>query len=501
MRWVASVVLAAGLLCGTDAAAAAIGVFTVDGDGVVRSAAASRASMQRTPPATVPADPSIRHRDPDALRYGFAAPLDQLPSTVGLRSVAEDGTALAQLVDVPLETIPCPAAVARAGSSCAVTPPIRAVADDVDSRHPLVASRSLLVQLGGAINIDAGEQSVAAVRVAGPRQTTAGSIERLRAKLRFIVVLPPAGGDASQQDDAADVEAVAQRALAQSNALWGACGVSFGTAAEVIAQPPPPPHLLSIGCEHGLPAGGGAVRFRAGGKLIEVVTDAGMLPAEVARRVAMVLESRGFRVALSDNQRMSAGAGASTDLSVRDGRGALVSLARPRRGVLSTDPTLGVCIGQVNLDDGLQHFSDIDAVVGTLEERTLLKALPPRDPSTIDVVLISSFARGGRLGESFIGADHGSIRNVVVVERAGAVGHQASYVLAHERGHVLLDDPGHPDDYGVDTPTFLMDGDAVDPTAFGPRRLSHDECARVKRQSGRGAPNPLLAPWPLEAME
>jgi hypothetical protein len=50
----------------------------------------------------------------------------------------------------------------------------------------------------------------------------------------------------------------------------------------------------------------------------------------------------------------------------------------------------------------------------------------------------------------------------------------------------LLDQPGHTDDFGLDTPTFLMDADAVLAGAFGPRRLSTAECERAYRQ-GRAA--------------
>jgi hypothetical protein len=86
---------------------------------------------------------------------------------------------------------------------------------------------------------------------------------------------------------------------------------------------------------------------------------------------------------------------------------------------------------------------------------------------------------------------------VVLLDRAGVRGGRASSALAHELGHILLDDPGHPDDFGADTPTRLMDADAVNPSAFGPRRLVAAECARAIRQSGPGSPLPLLRAWPL----
>ena len=74
---------------------------------------------------------------------------------------------------------------------------------------------------------------------------------------------------------------------------------------------------------------------------------------------------------------------------------------------------------------------------------------------------------------------------------------RASFALAHELGHVLLDDPGHPDDFGVDAPTRLMDADAANASAYGPRRLIASECSRAVLQSGPGARLALLRPWPL----
>ena len=56
-----------------------------------------------------------------------------------------------------------------------------------------------------------------------------------------------------------------------------------------------------------------------------------------------------------------------------------------------------------------------------------------------------------------------------------------------------------PDDYGVDRPSDLMDADAADPSVFGPRRLSIEECERAVRQSGPKTATPLLSSWPLTA--
>ena len=133
--------------------------------------------------------------------------------------------------------------------------------------------------------------------------------------------------------------------------------------------------------------------------------------------------------------------------------------------------------------------------------RTLVKAVDDGDPRTIEVIVIPFFAGGGRIGESFIASDGSSMRNVVIIDRAGVRARRTSMTLAHELGHVILDEPGHPDDYGIDTPTLLMDSDASDASPFGPRRLTVDECARAVRQSGPGARVPLLAEWKLAPMK
>jgi hypothetical protein len=139
----------------------------------------------------------------------------------------------------------------------------------------------------------------------------------------------------------------------------------------------------------------------------------------------------------------------------------------------------------------------MDSVAGTLEERTMLKALDDGDPKTVEVVVVPVFAGGGRIGESFISSDLSSVRNAIILDRAGIRARRSSLTLAHELGHILMDLPGHPDDYGVDTPSDLMDSDASDASPFGPRRLSVEECARVARQAGPAARVPLLQVWPL----
>jgi hypothetical protein len=211
------------------------------------------------------------------------------------------------------------------------------------------------------------------------------------------------------------------------------------------------------------------------------------------------LVAAGFRAVVSANAKITRGALRTADVLVYDAKGNPARLERLPDLPLSSDATLSACIGDVDLSDGLMHFSDYDAAAGTLEERTLIKAFDDGDPTTIELFVIPSFARSGRIGESFIYADGASVRNAVIVDRAGIRAGARSHTLAHEIGHILLDMPGHPDDYGVDMPSTLMDADAADATIFGPRRLSVEECERALRQSGPGTPAPLLTPWPLFA--
>lgn len=494
---VPAVLCLAGLLVASPTWAGAVALWAVQGDGTAVPAAKARASLQRRVPTAEPVDPSAPHGDPDALRYLVAGPLDALPSTLTVTSLDEAEEVVDTLRELGLTTVPCPKDVASETTRCAVTAPVRLVADDVDRLHPLVRGRSLRGRLGGRVVVTAAGHALGAVPILGPRATPVGPIDRMRAQLRVLLVRLTSEGAMPLGADLASARALAEAAVDRAGALWGACGVDFGAAREVAVEvvAPPPPALLAIGCGQGFDASGGHVSFNVDGRPVQISVPSGASPAQAARLVAAKLRGRGWRVAVFDNPRTASSAGGSTDLLVRRRTGELATLGRTK-GPLTDDATLGVCIGHVNLEDGLQHFGDVNAAVGTLEERTLLRSLDDEDPSTIDVVLLPAFARGGRIGESFIGSDGGTLRNLVVVDRAGLLGGQASFTLAHELGHVLLDDPGHPDDFGKDLPWRLMDADAADPSAFGPRRLSVAECARVITQSGPEAPVPLVTPWP-----
>jgi hypothetical protein len=56
--------------------------------------------------------------------------------------------------------------------------------------------------------------------------------------------------------------------------------------------------------------------------------------------------------------------------------------------------------------------------------------------------------------------------------------------MAHELGHVLMNQPLHPDNVGRDRPWLLMDSDNNRGTVNGPKRLTAEECALARHESG-----------------
>jgi hypothetical protein len=475
-----------------------------DGQGRAVDLASSHASLERTPPMRDEGGPEARYEDPDAVRLVVALPDGSEPVPMNVESVSAQGARLDELKGLPLLSSRCIGPFAGVPDvTCRASAPLRAVTDDLDRDHPLVQGRSIKAEVGGALVFRSGGRKAQMVRVLGPRDTPAGPVGRLRATLRaFVLRVTPGGAPAIGGTDAGALEAM-RAELGSASAIWGQCGITFGDprSIEVKLMDPPPSHLVAVGDDLGLLASGGELRLRADGKSINVPTTPGEGADQVAANLARAVERAGLLAVVSPNARIGPAVAASVDVSIRRRDGTLLAVDAPPGVPLSTDPTLSVRIGSVDMTDGLQHFTDVDAMAGTLEERTLLKAIDgpehPSEPGAIEVVVVPLFAGGGRIGESFIGSDLSSVRNVVLLDRAGIRARKSSLTLAHELGHVFLDLPGHPDDFGVDTPTQLMDSDAADASPFGPRRLTLEECGRAIRQAGPSARVPLLADWPV----
>jgi len=292
---------------------------------------------------------------------------------------------------------------------------------------------------------------------------------------------------------------IAWNEVQSASRLWSQCGIELQGPGgpEIQVVDPPPIQLVAIGCDGGLPASGGQIRLRVQDRPVKIATHPGETPMVVAQRLTRALQKLGFSSRISPNPRAASGASGAIDLLLR-GQGGRPIVAEAEAGfALSTDATLGVCLGEVDLGNGLSHFVENDAAAGTLEERALIKAFDDGDPSTIEVFVVPSFDQSGRIGESFIDDDGAGIQNTVIIDRAALRAGPRSYALAHELGHILLDMPGHPDDYGVDQASSLMDSDASDASVFGPRRLTLADCERAVRESGPNAKIPIARPWPL----
>jgi hypothetical protein len=464
----------------------AVSLFALDANGAV----VSELSIARTPPPGQVDDEAIRI-------VAHAKPGEALPSKLRMASRADGGRELDVVPELSFQPAPCPASL-PAGGSCAVSKPFRLVMDDVDRRHPRLADAALIAELGGSVTLGLGAQSKRRPSVE-PDATlpVSSAFGKSRVKLRVRLVRLRTGGPPPVGRDVEDAIRLARQEIDRASSVWGVCGVSFGPSAtaDVKVVDPPPPHLLSLGCDAPATATGGELVFNVDGQEVRASIAAGTSPRGAARRVAAQIEKLGFRATVSDNRAAHSSSLPSSDVLVTRKTGLPATLSAPKRGPLSSDGALDACIGRVSLEDGLQHFSDSIALSGTLEERTLIKAFDDGDPSTLDVFVVPSFGGDARIGESFIFTEHGAIRNVVVEDRAGLRAQRASFTLAHEIGHVLLDQPGHPDDFLGDMPTSLMDADAVNATSFGPRRLSVSECARAQRQSGPRSLPRLLGPW------
>jgi hypothetical protein len=431
--------------------------------------------------------------DAQSVRFQLCSSHAELAKTLGVQTTKRSGNLLAALRAVELSPV-----VDRPGSvngkRCVQTPLIRVTVDAQDADY--ASERSLEGELGGYLQLSGQHGLLASLPVGGPREMEIGS-GILQAKLRVRIVRTfPGGVPPFGRDDSA-VVGLLQREIHIANQLWGQCGITFGdeSAVDIAVVDPPPPYLLAIGCGFGVSAGGGEINVLVDHQRLSVTTKAGEVPRAVALRVALAAERLGLRAVVQTNPRMLAGALASFDVEFRRPSGQWAILAPVPGRALSSDATLGVSVGIVDLSDGLDHFMNVSSMTGTLEERALLRATIDADPTTIDLVVVEAFSRVGRIGESFAASEAGSVGNVIVLNRAAFRVGARSYALAHELGHVLLARPGHPDDYGVDTPWNLMDSDAVDGTVFGPKHLTLDDCRGAWLQSGQQPAAMLLKPW------
>jgi hypothetical protein len=378
---------------------------------------------------------------------------------------------------------------------------VRLVADAVDEHAAGVADQLLRVAVRDRVRVRRGSDVAASghhdLRVGRPGDDLSERAA-LRLRSRVVVLRTAPGGPPVIGHDDLSARDLVRAQIAVSNQIWSQCQITFGPPAETAIEiaDPPGPALLSVADGDGLPAAGdGSMLFLANATPVgPVPTLRGARPVDSALRLKAALEAAGFFARVTVNPRSSFGADSSADLLVTTRDGSPARLQPVAGRPLGSDSRQSLRIGGVELGDGLDEFDNMTARSGTLEERALLKSLMDDDPSSVDIVIVNRFARGSRQGEAFIEASQGSIANAVILDRNGLSQVASAWTLAHEVGHVLLDEPLHPDNVGPDQPWLLMDSDSSRGTVLGPKRLTRRECLRVRRVSGPAAEPALLLP-------
>jgi hypothetical protein len=377
---------------------------------------------------------------------------------------------------------------------------VRLVGDQVDLQARGVVGQVLQVALRDRLRVvyatPLGEVRQE-LRVARPGDEDGPQAAR-QAMLRVVVLRAYPGGPPVIGVDDTSALRIVREELALANEIWLQCNLTFGPPSEASIElvDPPGATLLSVADGEGLPARGGSIRFRIDGQNVgPIETTAGAPPQDTALRIAAAARVLGVSAVVTRNPPTVFGAGASADVLLRRRDGHFV-LIEPIEGIpLTTDKQQPVTVGSVDLGDGLEEFDNMTAQSGTLEERTLIKALADDDPSSIDLFIINRFTHGTRQGEAFIAASAGPIVNAVLLDRNGLRQRQTAWTMAHELGHVLLNQPLHPDNVGADIPMLLMDSDNNRGTVNGPKRLLSGDCLRVRHESGARADPPLLRPY------
>jgi len=480
----------------TNADGSAIQVLLADAQGNILDFGRSYASISRGLPGDLAAMTGhlTEALDAQSLRFVLCGSSSQVPPSVSILSLRRRGDKLDQLDNIPVRSRPIPRDAA-ATSACGQTPLVRVTADALEANAPGLRPRSIEGELGGSLQLLAHKKVLAALAIKGPRELEFAGAPFL-AKLRLRIVRSVAGGPPPMGNDDSEAVSILQHEVRVTSQLWGQCGIYFGeeTSLDIALVDPPEPFLIAVGCDFGLPASGGQISLLVDDRALTLQTRRRESPRLVALHLAELGERMGFRADIEKNVQIMSGALPTFDVTFRRPNGGRARLRPMPDRRLNTDASLGLCVGTVDLSDGLEHFTNVDSMTGTLEERSLLRAVVDHDPSTIDIVVVDTFSRVGRIGESFVSSEGGSLGNLILLNRAGLREAGRSFALAHELGHILLDYAGHPDDYGVDTPWSLMDSDAVDGTIFGPRHLTLEDCRRALRQSGPGSPVVLLHP-------
>lgn len=377
---------------------------------------------------------------------------------------------------------------------------VRLVGDAMDLNAPGVQGQTLLVGLRDRLRASyrrpgvAGEASID-VRVGRPGNEDGPRAAR-RARWRLVAMRATSGGRPVVGNDDDGAAALLREQVQISNEVYLQCAITFGAPSSypVLLADPPRSTLLAVADDDGLRAAGGDVVFRVGGRVIgPISTRAGWTPLETAEAIGRAVARAGLTPRVTVNRRTDYASLGSADVMVSDAQGRWLSFEPLLNAPLTTDRRQRLQIGTVDLRDGLEEFQNMNSSSGTLEERTLLKSLMDDDPTTIELVIVNRFTRGTRIGEAFIEGDRGAIVNALFLDRTGLSAQREAWTQSHELGHIMLDQPWHPDNLGPDRPWLLMDSDASLSAVNGPKRMTAEECERIRSVSGPSATPALLS--------
>jgi hypothetical protein len=480
-----------------ELAATVVGVAFLDADNAVIDP--TRSSLQVSNEIvnndTLPRDGAVATTSPDDPdNFRVEAYLAAVPdATVSLRAAAAGAPdARSELGALPL---------AGTTASAQRTPFVRLVSDTMDWTAPGVTDQVLRVALrdrvSAFVRAPDGQAVSTDLRVGRPGNEDGPQAARLARWSIHLLRLYPGGPLALGVDEDTAMK-IAHDQVVASDEIYAPCNITFGdpAATDIDIVDPPGPTLLAVADVDGLTSGGGQVRFMVNGTTVgPIAVGRNWPPHQTASAIGEALTAAGFRAEVSENAPVDYGAGRSADVLVLDREGEPVHLAPAGDAPLTTDPRQTLTVGELDLTDRLTEFNNATSASGTLEERTMYKVLADGDPKTIDLFVVNRFAGGGRQGEAFIEHDHGMVINALVLDRTGIRQTRQAWTQSHEAGHVLLDDPYHPDNFGPDRPWLLMDADASLGTVEGPKRLTEDECRRIRRESGTAASPALLSPW------
>ncbi len=305
-------------------------------------------------------------------------------------------------------------------------------------------------------------------------------------RMRVIVLRGSPGRAPIVGGDEAGVWEVIRHQVEVVNQVMSQCHIRVGGPDEVdiVIADPPGPCLLSVGEKYGLPSSGGEVRLMLDGEKLGPWNIAGDLtPEQTARVLFRYIEDAGFKPDLTVGIRGPSDAFARADLLVRRVDGTLAEIERWPHEPLTTDSMQSIDIGMVRLDDGLESYGVNEINIGTLEERTLLRALSSKEPGTVEIFIVNRFAGSHKQGESFIASSAGTLGDAAILDWRALGRARTAYTFAHELGHLLLGDLSHPDSRG-DRRTWLLMHSRASSAVGGPARITEEQCTRMRERWG-----------------